>query len=289
MPQTGTSAAAKGIQTFTHSTVDTALPTWLQPTSLANASTDVTYWINTIPYEQDRNANSYVVIPTSWVVAPINASSAEEAAKAIIGQSFNYNIPLQTGAAHYPWTQQPGEVGTSVIFGHSSDYVGNPGRYKTLFGKIIELDLGEEVWIYTRNPSGGYDRMRFLVETSREISPSKTEILLPQSGKNLSLFTCTPIGGITGRWHVNATLIEEGASQTTSTFDFSNLSLDHKVQINVAMNKYALALDSRTEEEKELILGTFAFRIEQMESNFTGNQYALDLLEYIKVKLIEML
>lgn len=130
--------------------------------------------------------------------------------------------------------------------------------------------------------------MRFLVETSREISPSKTDILLPQSGKNLSLFTCTPIGGISGRWHVNATLIEDNVA-TSSPFDFSNLAFNHKVKINVAMNKYAVALASRTEEEKNLILATFAYRIELMEARYADNQYALDLLQYIKVKVAELL
>ncbi len=285
LPQTGTAASAKGIKTYTHPSVETAYPTWLQPSSLANASTDASYWINTIPYTQDRNANAYVVIPTTWVVAPINASSAEEAAKAISGSAFNYSIPLQSGVAHYPGTQKPGETGTSVIFGHSSDYKANPGRYKTIFWKIIELDLGEEIWIYAKNTDGAYERMRFVVDTSREISPSKTDVLLPKAGKNLTLLTCTPIGWISGRWHVNAKLVEAN----TSTFQYPNISLKHKFKINVAMNKYATSMSDKTDEERRMILATIAYRIEMLQTKYADNQYALDLLEYIKIKVAEML
>jgi hypothetical protein len=39
-------------------------PTWLQPTSLANASEDASYWIEQVlPYEEDRYHDIYMVIP----------------------------------------------------------------------------------------------------------------------------------------------------------------------------------------------------------------------------------
>ena len=65
LPQTGTSLADKGIRVFTSPRVATSFPTWLQASSLAVAPSEASYWINTIPFTQDRNADSYVVIPTT--------------------------------------------------------------------------------------------------------------------------------------------------------------------------------------------------------------------------------
>ena len=65
LPQTGTSIAEKGIRVYANSAVATSFPTWLQASSLSEAPTEASHWINTIPYEQDRNADSYVVIPTT--------------------------------------------------------------------------------------------------------------------------------------------------------------------------------------------------------------------------------
>ena len=41
------------------------------------------------------------------------------------------------------------------------------------------------------------------------MKPSEVSILDPGIGKNLTLFTCTPIGGINGRWVVKAKYINE--------------------------------------------------------------------------------
>lgn len=212
-------------------------------------------------------------------------AAANEMTKALNGETFDYDTPLQTGALHYPGTQMPGEAGNSVIFGHSSYYTNDGGRYKTIFGKIIELDAGEEIWVYKKNSAGEYDRMRFIVETSKEISPTDVEILLPKSGKNLSLFTCTPIGGITGRWHVSARLVED-SSTTLSTLDISS---SMKVKINRAMYAFSKKIDTLSDEARHLALATVAYRIELAEAKYEGNDSVLDILMYIKLKLAMML
>ena len=65
LPQTGTSIAEKGIKVYANPRVATDFPTWLQASALSVAPTQASHWINTIPYSQDRNADSYVVIPTT--------------------------------------------------------------------------------------------------------------------------------------------------------------------------------------------------------------------------------
>ena len=285
LPQTGTSIAEKGIKVYANSRVATSFPTWLQASSLASAPTDASHWINTIPYTEDRNADSYVVIPTTWVVAPINMAAADEMTKALNGETFDYDTPLQTGALHYPGTQMPGEAGNSVIFGHSSYYNNDGGRYKTIFGKIIELDAGEQVWVYKKNSDGEYDRMAFVVETSKEISPTDVEILLPKSGKNISLFTCTPIGGITGRWYVSARLIEDSSSEVTTL----NVSSSMKVKINRAMYAFEKRVNTFSDAARLKAIATVAYRIELAEAKYEGNTKILDILQYIKLRLASTL
>ena len=65
LPQTGTSIAEKGIKVYANSAVATSFPTWLKASSLSVAPTEASHWINTIPYTQDRDADSYIVIPTT--------------------------------------------------------------------------------------------------------------------------------------------------------------------------------------------------------------------------------
>ena len=208
-------------------------------------------------------------------------AAADEMTKALNGESFDYDTPLQTGAIHYPGTQMPGESGNSVIFAHSSYYTNDGGRYKTIFGKIIELDAGEEVWVYKKNSAGEYDRMRFVVEVSKEISPTDVEILLPRAGKNLSLFTCTPIGGITGRWYVSARLIEDTSSVTPTL----NVSSSMKVKINRAMFAFKKKVNTFSDEARLEAIATVAYRIELARTKYADNEKVMDILTYLEMKL----
>ncbi len=114
----------------------------------------------------------------------------------------------------YPGTNTNGfgSVGNTVIFGHSSYWKYDSGRYKTHFQKIVELEPGEEVWVYQRLADGSYRRYRYTTESSYETKADDVSVLAPGIGKNLTLFTCTPIGGITGRWIVKAKYIDEEKS-----------------------------------------------------------------------------
>jgi LPXTG-site transpeptidase (sortase) family protein len=81
-----------------------------------------------------------------------------------------------------------------VIFGHSSYYKNDNGRYKTHFQKIIELEEGEEVWVYKKSENGEYIKYRYKTTKSYEVKANDVSVLDPGIGKNLTLFTCTPIG-----------------------------------------------------------------------------------------------
>ena len=179
----------------------------------------------------------------------------------------------------------PGEAGNSVIFGHSSYYTNDGGRYKTIFGKIIELDNGEEVWVYKKNSDGEYERMRFVVETSKEIATTDVEILLPRSGKNITLFTCTPIGGISGRWYVSARLVEDSSVEAPML----DVSSSMKRKIDRAMSALDSKLSTFAEANRLRAIATVASRIDAAEVKYADDQKVLDILRYIELKLAMIL
>jgi len=46
-------------------------PEWVTPFPLDEAPQDVDYWTSIIPFEEDKDSDVYIVMPTIWVVAPI--------------------------------------------------------------------------------------------------------------------------------------------------------------------------------------------------------------------------
>ncbi len=150
------------------------------------------------------------------------------------GREINVNNHLKDGVLVYPGTNNAGygAVGNTVIFGHSSYYASDSGRYKTHFQKIIELEVGEEIWVYKKLSSGAYQKYRYIVEASYDTPAKDTSILAPGIGKNLTLFTCTPIGGITGRWTVKAKYIDEEKPTLETVLYGTRLSVAEKKEVD---------------------------------------------------------
>ena len=68
-----------------------------------------------------------------------------------------------------------------VVAGHSSYWKADRGRYKTVFGNLMELDAGEEVWVYTKSSieKSGYILHRDRVTASYNTDPTNVGVLLP--------------------------------------------------------------------------------------------------------------
>ena len=192
--------------------IETGLPSPEVFRLAGSANDDIEYWKQVL-VEQDRDANKYIVVPANGLVVPINEFSedSQEFDKMINGREVDINSALETGALEYPGTSINGygQEGTKMVFAHSSYWKGEEGRYKTHFQKIIELSEWEQVWIYVKNPEWEYDQYKYEIEESYNTSEYDTSIFLPQDGKNLTLFTCTPIWGTDGRWIIKAKYIEE--------------------------------------------------------------------------------
>lgn len=102
---------------------------------------------------------------------------------------------LQKNAVQYPGTALPGQVGNTVILGHSA----LPGLYPknspfVVFNSLPKVKIGSQVTIK-------YDGItyRYLVKDTREVTPDRVDVLAPSPDRRqLTLITCVPLGTY---WH----------------------------------------------------------------------------------------
>lgn len=107
---------------------------------------------------------------------------------------------LQFGVVHYPGTARPGQAGNFFVTGHSSYYPWAPGKFKTVFARLHELDIGDEFWVYY-----GGDKHRYLITEKKEVKPSNVTVLdQPTTKRTATLMTCTPVGTTLRRLIVKA-------------------------------------------------------------------------------------
>ncbi|MDD5469295.1 MAG: sortase [Candidatus Peribacteraceae bacterium] len=97
---------------------------------------------------------------------------------------------LAMGIVHYPGTARPGQAGNFFVTGHSSYYPWAPGKYKSVFARLHNLEPGDEYYVYY-----GGDQHRYIVRSKKEVSPSNVDVLDQPINKRLAtLMTCTPVG-----------------------------------------------------------------------------------------------
>jgi LPXTG-site transpeptidase (sortase) family protein len=146
-------------------------------------------------------------LPTIGAVAPItDMRDKADKQKYLDGQidMVDLNAYLKRGVLHYPGTVSYGEKGNAVILGHSSYAKDDNGSYKTVFQAIIGLATGDPIWIYQKKADGTYTQYEYIVKKSYETTPRNVNVLDTTCEKVLTLITCTPIGGTSGRWVVEA-------------------------------------------------------------------------------------
>ena len=107
--------------------------------------------------------------------------------------------------AHFPGTALPGEVGNPFITGHSVlPQFADPKNFRAIFTKLSDLEIGDDIYVAING-----QKLHFVVQYAKIISPHDTSVLLPisQSGRNLTLMTCVPPGTNTKRLVVITSLI----------------------------------------------------------------------------------
>jgi LPXTG-site transpeptidase (sortase) family protein len=92
---------------------------------------------------------------------------------------------------HYPTTSLPGQNGNTAYFGHSSNNIFNPGKYKFAFVLLHEMVPGDT--FYLTKDSKVYV---YKVFSRTIVDPSNVGVLDPVAGHSATatLITCDPPG-----------------------------------------------------------------------------------------------
>ena len=96
----------------------------------------------------------------------------------------------------FPGTANPGQPGSSVIFGHSilrqfyNPAITNPRRYISIFSTIMTLTEGDEIFV-------DYDGIRYRYTVSEKVIVNPEDVFILQQRhdrRELKLITCVPEG-----------------------------------------------------------------------------------------------
>ncbi|MEX1051814.1 MAG: class D sortase [Patescibacteria group bacterium] len=122
---------------------------------------------------------------------------------------------LKQGVTQYLDTAKPGQVGNSVIVGHSSDFPWSDGLYKNVFALLDKLVAGDQIII-------PYGSQRYIYEVyeSTVVRPTELSVLRKTNEPILTLLTCYPVGSTRNRLIVRAKLISNNAGSPQLTEPF---------------------------------------------------------------------
>ncbi len=146
-----------------------------------------------------------LIIPKLGINVPIVRPSMD----ALLAENWpQFETDIQTalrdGVVHYPGSARPGQAGNVFVTGHSSYYPTDKGRFKSIFARLGELDLGDSYTMYY-----GGDRHTYRIVKKYEVKPNNVSVLDQPTTQRLStLMTCTPIGTTLRRLIVQAEEID---------------------------------------------------------------------------------
>lgn len=107
-----------------------------------------------------------------------------------------FELALDQGVVHYPTTVLPGQAGNTAFFGHSSNNIFNPGKYKFAFVLLHELENGDTFYLTHEGTLYTYE-----VISKRVVKPTEVGVLgaVPGQAATATLITCDPPGTSTNR------------------------------------------------------------------------------------------
>lgn len=155
--------------------------------AVLNGSNQETLGINGL--DVDTNVPGRLEIPDLNINVPIIWTT----------DTKNFNRDLQNGVVHYPGTALPGQLGTSYISGHSSNYVWAKGSYNQIFATLGNLPVNTSFKITVVQKNGKDARLHYVVTSSKEYKPTD-QAQFANTGKSVvALSTCWPVGSTAKR------------------------------------------------------------------------------------------
>lgn len=151
-----------------------------------------------------------VDVPVVWDTKPDNDSQMEAMEKGVAW----FGIP---GA-----NSKPGQVGNTVLSGHSSnDWLDN-GQYKFIFARLEQMKKNDTIYI---NYQG--TRYTYVVTRTETVKPTDVQALIYDTDKPmLTLITCTPLGTALNRFLVTAEQVSPSPSDASAKPESSSNDTD---------------------------------------------------------------
>ena len=137
-----------------------------------------------------------VDVPIIWNTTPDNDSQMAAMEKGVA----YFGIP---GA-----NSKPGQIGNTVLSGHSSNDILDGGDYKFIFARLEQLQDGDSIFI---NYEG--KRYTYTITKKEVVKPTEVnKLVYPTDKPILTLITCTPLGTATNRLLVTAEQVSPNPS-----------------------------------------------------------------------------
>lgn len=137
---------------------------------------------------------------------------------AVYGVGNDYDSQMNAmsqGVAHFciPGAcSTPGQIGNTVLSGHSSNDILDSGDYKFIFAQLDKLDTGDTIYA---NYQG--KRYTYTITKKEVVLPTEVDKLIyPTSKPVLTLITCTPLGTALKRLLVTAEQVSPDPATTAS-------------------------------------------------------------------------
>lgn len=167
------------------------------------------------------NVQAYIspgnVNPANFIVNP-NAELAVGPDPKLIIPKINVDVPvvydvtpdydsqmkaMENGVAYFGIpgaSSKPGQVGNTVLSGHSSNDILDKGDYKFIFARLDQLENGDSIYL---NYEG--KRYTYTVTNKKVVTPTDVNALVYETNKpELTLITCTPLGTSLNRLLITA-------------------------------------------------------------------------------------
>ena len=133
-----------------------------------------------------------------------------------IGNDYDSQMAaMSKGVAHFAVpgaSSHPGQIGNTVIAGHSSNDLLDNGDYKFIFAQLDKLNVGDTIY-------ANYQSIRYTYTVTKKevVKPSEVnKLVYPTSKPVLTLLTCTPLGTALNRLLVTAEQISPDPSKSNA-------------------------------------------------------------------------
>lgn len=131
-----------------------------------------------------------------------------------VGNDYNSQMEAMTkGIAHFSIpgaSSHPGQIGNTVLSGHSSNDLFDSGDYKFIFAQLERLQEGDAIYAHYNST-----RYTYLITKKEVVGPRDVQALIyPTDKPVMTLITCTPVGTAQNRLLVTAEQVSPDPGQS---------------------------------------------------------------------------